>query len=156
MVSASRSLGVQAMQADARDLPFADASFDAVVAAWMLYHVSPINKALKEIARVLRPDGRLVAITNGKVHLEELWEAAGEEHEEPSFSVEYGIDHLRDFFLVVERREVVTYAYFRDRFAAGSYLRSVHRGDLADRLPDSNWPLRAELCGNLVFDAVKH
>ncbi len=70
MVSASTSLGVAAILADVRDLPFADGSFDAVVAAWMLYHVSPLEKGLAEVARVLKPEGRLVAITNGKAHLE--------------------------------------------------------------------------------------
>jgi ubiquinone/menaquinone biosynthesis C-methylase UbiE len=75
MVSTSRSLGVETILGDVRDLPFADESFDAIVAAWMLYHVSPLDQGLSELARVLRPGGRLVAITNGRDHLKELWSA---------------------------------------------------------------------------------
>lgn len=143
MVSVSRSLGVATILADVRDLPFADGSFDAVVAAWMLYHVSPLDQGLVELARVLRPSGRLVAITNGKAHLEELWSATGAEHVEPAFSVENGADHLRGYFAEVEQHDIATHAVFPDRTAAAAYLRSIDRSDLVNRLPDSDWPLRA-------------
>ena len=143
MVSASRSLGVETVLADVRDLPFADGSFDAVVAAWMLYHVSPLEQGLAEIARVLRPSGRLVAITNGRSHLEELWTAAGEEHDEPAFSIENGDYHLRAYFSKVERLDVATHAVFPDRDAAAAYLRSIDRSDLAKRLPRFDGPLHA-------------
>ena len=45
--------------ADVQDLPFPDASFDAVIANHMLFHVEDRPRALGEIVRVLRPDGRL-------------------------------------------------------------------------------------------------
>lgn len=143
MIAASCSLGVEAMLADVRDLPFADNSFDAVVAAWMLYHVHPLHQALAEIARVLRPDGRLVAITNGKDHLLELWRAVGADHDEPAFSVENGAQHLRDYFSGVGQSDIATHAVFADRTAAATYLLSIDQGDLVDRLPQSPWPLRA-------------
>ena len=143
MVSAGASLGVETILGDARDLPFADGSFDAVVAAWMLYHVCPLDQGLKELARVLRPGGRLVAITNGRAHLEELWKAAGAEHDEPAFSVENGAAFLRGYFANVEQHEIATQAIFPDRTVAPAYLHSVDRGDLVNRLTDSGWPLRA-------------
>ncbi len=142
MVSASSALGVVTIEGDIRDLPFPDASFDAVVAAWMLYHVSPLEQGLSELARVLRSGGRLVAITNGKAHLEELWTAVGAEHEEPPFSVENGANHLGRFFTSVEQRETATHALFSDRESAASYLGSIDRSDLAHLLPHSGWPLR--------------
>jgi len=43
-------------------LPFADASFDAVVAGFVVNHLPCPERALVEFARVLRPDGR-VAVT---------------------------------------------------------------------------------------------
>ena len=142
MVSSSRSLGITSILADVRDLPFNDGSFDAVMAAWMLYHVSPLDKGLAELARVLHQGGRLVAISNGKAHLEELWKAVGAEHDEPFFSVENGADHLHVHFAKVERRDVVTHAFFADRPAAAAYLRSIERNDLVSRLPRDDWPLR--------------
>lgn len=54
---------------DAQDLPFPDASFDVVVANHMLYHVPEPIRAAAEFARVLRPDGVLLAATNGPNHL---------------------------------------------------------------------------------------
>ena len=72
MVELAQSRGVDARLGDAQDLPFADASFDCVVAAWMLYHVPDVDRALGEFARVLRPGGRLVAVTNYLDHLSEL------------------------------------------------------------------------------------
>jgi ubiquinone/menaquinone biosynthesis C-methylase UbiE len=143
MVAASTSLGVETITADVRELPFADGSFDAVVAAWMLYHVSPLEKGLAEVARVLSPAGRLVAITNGKAHLEELWQAVAAEHDEPAFSIENGAEQLRVYFSTVERYDVGTHAIFPVRAAAAAYLRSIDRSELADRLPESSWPLRA-------------
>jgi ubiquinone/menaquinone biosynthesis C-methylase UbiE len=143
MVSASVSLGVEAIMADVRDLPFEDSSFDAVVAAWMLYHVRPLDKGLAELARVLRPQGRLIAITNGKAHLEELWDAVGAEHEEPAFSVENGAEQLRAYFSVVEQYDIGTQAVFADKNVASAYLESIERSDLVGRLPRADWPLRA-------------
>lgn len=59
---------------DAQAIPFPDASFDAVVANHMLYHVPDREKAYAEIRRVLRPRGRLRATTVGETHLRELFE----------------------------------------------------------------------------------
>lgn len=73
MCSQLRSIpGARVERCDATDLPFADASFDTVVAIHMLYHVDDPAAALKEFARVLRPGGRLAVAVNGRDHLEEL------------------------------------------------------------------------------------
>ena len=53
-------------------VPFSAESFDAVIANHMLYHVSDRQKAISEIARVLKPGGILYAATNGERHLLEL------------------------------------------------------------------------------------
>ncbi|MGH2484506.1 MAG: class I SAM-dependent methyltransferase [Ktedonobacterales bacterium] len=63
------------VQADAQDLPFADGAFDTVIANHMLYHVPDRPRALRVIARVRAPEGRLYAATNGPKHLVEIEEA---------------------------------------------------------------------------------
>jgi SAM-dependent methyltransferase len=45
--------------ADGQRLPFADASFDRIICTETLEHVADAQLALRELARVLRPDGRL-------------------------------------------------------------------------------------------------
>ena len=57
---------------DAQAIPFANASFDAVIANHMLYHVPDRALALAEIARVLKPGGVLYAATNGRNNMHEL------------------------------------------------------------------------------------
>ncbi len=49
-------------QASALKLPFEDNSFDIVFSHGVLHHIPDIKIAQKEISRVLRPDGKLVAM----------------------------------------------------------------------------------------------
>jgi SAM-dependent methyltransferase len=62
--------------ADVQELPFADASFDAVIANHMLFHVEDRPRALAEIARVLRPGGQFRATVIGLDHIREIRELA--------------------------------------------------------------------------------
>jgi SAM-dependent methyltransferase len=50
--------------ADGHELPLRDRGVDVVIAAWVLYHLPDKPRALSEMARVLRSDGRLVVATN--------------------------------------------------------------------------------------------
>jgi len=52
------------VQGDAATLPFADQTFDVVMANHMLYHIADIGATLREIKRVLKPEGILIASTN--------------------------------------------------------------------------------------------
>ena len=66
MVELTGRAASSAVVGDVQELPFADGIFDCAVAAWMLYHVPDLDRALRELARVLRPGGRLVAVTNSR------------------------------------------------------------------------------------------
>lgn len=55
-----RGAPVPFIGADAQNLPFADASFDAAVISFGLRNVQQPQRALGEMARVVRPGGRIV------------------------------------------------------------------------------------------------
>jgi ubiquinone/menaquinone biosynthesis C-methylase UbiE len=101
--------------ADAQELPFVEARFDVVIANHMLYHVPDRPKALGEIRRVLRSDGRFYASTIGQGHLHELgmlisrfatdwvsWAAA--EGKPDAFTLENGAEQIARYFSRVELR----------------------------------------------------
>jgi SAM-dependent methyltransferase len=64
---------VTGVEADAGSLPFEDASFDAVIAMHMLYHVPDQAKAVAEMHRVLKPGGLFAVTTNGAENLRDLY-----------------------------------------------------------------------------------
>lgn len=53
---------VEWVQADVTELPFADASFDAVTIGFGIRNVPDLDAGLVELARVLRPGGRLACL----------------------------------------------------------------------------------------------
>ncbi|MFK4152802.1 class I SAM-dependent methyltransferase [Streptomyces fungicidicus] len=63
-VRATGGKGVTALQGDACALPLRTRSVDCLMARHMLYHVSDVERALREARRVLRPDGTLVVVLN--------------------------------------------------------------------------------------------
>jgi SAM-dependent methyltransferase len=56
------------VRGDVQRLPFADATFDAVLASHVMEHLSRPDEALTEMARVLRPGGRLLLLTPNRFH----------------------------------------------------------------------------------------
>jgi SAM-dependent methyltransferase len=124
MVEAQRAKGIDARVGDVQALPFTDGEFDAAVAAWMLYHVPDLDSALAELARVLRPGGILVAVTNDVEHLQELWNLAQRASRigQFNFRSDNGEQKLRRHFAHVERRDAHGWVTMDDatvrRFAA--------------------------------------
>ena len=101
-------------QIDAQSIPYADETFDIVIANHMLYHVPDRPKALAEIKRVLKKGGHLIAATVGENHQKEIKNWLGRigkggkfsPFSEP-FTLENGAEQLAPFFanITVSRYE---------------------------------------------------
>lgn len=125
MVELARERGVDARVADVEHIPFGTESFDCVVAAWMLYHVPAVDRALGEMARVLKAGGRLVAVTNYRDHLIEARALIGVARPDGGdFPGEEAPELLRRHFQEVESRDASGAFRFPDRNALEPYLRS--------------------------------
>jgi SAM-dependent methyltransferase len=62
--AARRGGGVVPVRAPADGLPFADATFDTVVACLVFEHIDAVDESIAEVARVLAPGGRFVFFLN--------------------------------------------------------------------------------------------
>jgi ubiquinone/menaquinone biosynthesis C-methylase UbiE len=122
MVSLARDRGVDARLGDVQELEFADGEFECAVAAWMLYHVPDLDGAIAELARVLRPGGRLVAVTNSRYHLIELRELVGSGPSTLSFNRENGEELLSRHFSTVRRIDVDGQLTFATRSEVEEYV----------------------------------
>jgi SAM-dependent methyltransferase len=156
MVELTREHGVDARVGDVQSLPFDDGEFDVAVANFMLYHVSDIDRALAELARVLCPGGRLVAATNGIGQLAEMWELVGRDLSDRRklFMRETGAELLRRHFADVRVVELdgsldLTAYQMRDYVT-----HSVAHKDAAAAIPD--FPgTRAVSTSSAVFVATR-
>ena len=130
MVELAVERGVDARLGDVQRLDLPDATFDAVVAAWMLYHVPDLDGALRECARVLRPGGVLVAVTNAATDFAALWALVGRDTSERllTFRSENGEAWLRRRFGRVERRDLESDVTFADADAVRRYVGSSMAG----------------------------
>ncbi|HVZ27895.1 MAG TPA: class I SAM-dependent methyltransferase [Rhizomicrobium sp.] len=87
---ASPFASVESRRADAAALPFADDSFDAVIAMHMLYHLPDPAAGIAEITRVLKPGGFAAVTTNGSGNMRKLHQLAaafGGEPRDPSAAI---------------------------------------------------------------------
>ena len=62
-VAASRAAArIELLEGDALALPFADGAFDAAASAFVMRNVADLDLALREMARVVRPGGRIAVL----------------------------------------------------------------------------------------------
>jgi SAM-dependent methyltransferase len=153
-VEAARARGLEAVQADIADLPFADGAFDVVMCNWVLYHLPNVDRGLAEIARVLQPGGRFVGAYDLLDHLDEVWSAVGRRWPADAFNGENGGEVLARHFASVERRDTSGEVLWENREALQSYLDAYSEMLGPLEAPRGVYPLRARR-RNCVFVARK-
>lgn len=102
-------------QVDILAIPYPDDHFDLVIANHMLYHVPDVDRALSEVARVVKPNGRFLATTIGDRSQHELWDLYRDFEDRAkftyarnsTFTLENGEAQLRRYFSRVERRDYI-------------------------------------------------
>jgi ubiquinone/menaquinone biosynthesis C-methylase UbiE len=159
---AREALADRARYAVARveELPFADGSFDAVVANHVLFHVEDRGRAFSEIRRVLRPRGSFVSTTVGLDHLRELRELAPPQpgtqfaQTRARFMIETAEVELAPFF------EDVTLERYEDSLRVTEvepvveFVRS-RGGETPDRLAHVRSHVQAAIARDGVFEIFK-
>lgn len=131
--------GVDRINLDAQNLPLANNSVDVVLANHMLYHVPDKAATLREIRRVLRPSGILLAATNSSHSMAELRDlhnqAMRELNQAPladyrtvahGFSLENGMALLQPHFAHVEQHTLAGALVFPEAQAVLDYIHSAH------------------------------
>jgi ubiquinone/menaquinone biosynthesis C-methylase UbiE len=64
--TADRAQSIELIEGSAESLPLADHEFDTVVTTWTMCSIPNLPKALAEIRRVLKADGKLVFAEHGR------------------------------------------------------------------------------------------
>ena len=148
------------MVIDAQNIPWADAAFDIVIANHMLYHVPDLDRAIKEIARVLKPGGTLYATTLGAGNFKELFDLLhafepsfvfGQEALTDAFGLETGEAKLRGCFAEVEIRRYPDGLHVTQAQPLVDYVRSLQGiGNVTEIFEGE----KAELFGRYFEDII--
>ncbi len=118
-------------QIDTESIPYQDETFDAVIANHMLYHLPDRPRAIEEIKRVLKPNGRLFATTVGENHMQEMdeWRRRVNSTYAGSFAMpftlENGMAQLTPFFSDVQLSRYEDSLNVTEIEPIGAYLCSV-------------------------------
>jgi SAM-dependent methyltransferase len=170
MLASARARVVNALvRGDMQALPFATDAFDVVLAPHVLYHVPDRQAAACELRRVVRPDGRCIAVTNSAANHRELIDLVehvvgnGWRYRRPSetaFSMENGEAQLRAGFESVERVDAPTRTFLvTDADALADYVASVGDGYESQVREWTTWPdvvagCRAEAAAVIARDGA--
>lgn len=138
---ATHNASQRLLTGDAQHLPFADATFDVVMANHMLYHVPDIDMAIREMKRVLKPGGVLITATNSVQTMREflallnrgmlLLSTPGNIHRRPMqpdslrFSLENGVRLLAKHFYAVVRHDLPGELIFPQVEPVMAYMESL-------------------------------
>jgi ubiquinone/menaquinone biosynthesis C-methylase UbiE len=143
--------------ADSQHLPFADGVADVVLANHMLYHVPDRAAAIRELRRVLRTGGVLIASTTGEAHMAEIDErlrrlGVAAEHlgyaVAAPFTLENGAAQLACCFEQVEVHRYEDRLVVTEVEPLMAYVRSMLPGA---QLADSGWRrLEADFAGEIA------
>lgn len=151
---ASIDPSISRIQLDAQRLPMAETSVDVVLANHMLYHVPNLGECLRQIHRVLRADGRLIAATNSRNNMAELRHlimGIGRKYDKnltlsieqlnlvTGFNLENGHRLLQPYFSKVDRFELNSALVFPSAEPVLAYMSSMQEYYMSFIPIEANW-----------------
>ena len=139
---------------DFNNLPFADASFDVVIANHNLYYASDVSAVLQSIQRILTPGGRLICSTIGRDHLIELVTMLRKEEQDlpwgaerwaENFGLENGVDLLLPYFPHIDHYEYDNRLHVNAIEPVFNYLLKTMKGALSDWVQQNQATIKENL-----------
>lgn len=121
--------------ADAEKIPFKDEYFDSIIANHVLFYLNDLNLGLKEISRVLKPDGILYCSTYGKNHMKEITEIVQNFDSRINlsnhslydiFGLENGESILKEYFFNIQRMDYKDSLEITESKPLIDYIMSCH------------------------------
>ena len=121
--------------ADAEKIPFKDAYFDSIIANHVLFYLNDLNQGLKEISRVLKPNGVLYCSTYGSRHMKEITDIVQSFDSRINlsnhslydvFGLENGEDILKKYFTNVQRMDYQDSLEITESKPLIDYIMSCH------------------------------
>ena len=121
--------------ADAEKIPFKDEYFDSIIANHVLFYLNDLNLGLKEISRVLKPNGILYCSTYGKNHMKEITEIVQNFDSRINlsnhslydiFGLENGENILKEYFFSVQRMDYQDSLEITESKPLIDYIMSCH------------------------------
>lgn len=121
--------------ADAEKIPFKDAYFDSIIANHVLFYLNDLNQGLKEISRVLKPNGVLYCSTYGSNHMKEITDIVQSFDSRVNlsnhslydvFGLENGEDILKKYFTSVQRMDYQDSLEITESKPLIDYIMSCH------------------------------
>lgn len=121
--------------ADAEKIPFKDEYFDSIIANHVLFYLNDLNLGLKEISRVLKPDGILYCSTYGKNHMKEITEIVQNFDSSINlsnhslydiFGLENGESILKEYFFNIQRMDYKDSLEITESKPLIDYIMSCH------------------------------
>lgn len=144
--------GIEYRTIDIQEIPFADCSFDIVIANMMLYHVPDLSRALREVRRVLKEDGTFYCATYGEngmmAYIADLFSAYHvRKNINNSFTLQNGGEKLKTVFGNVQRLLYEDSLEVTDADDMVDYIRSLTGMTDLQQLPEDT--IRAVLEQNM-------
>ena len=121
--------------ADAEKIPFKDSYFDSIIANHVLFYLNDLNLGIKEISRVLKPNGILYCSTYGKNHMKEITEIVQNFDSRINlsnrslydiFGLENGEDILSKYFSNIQRMDYQDSLEITESKPLIDYIMSCH------------------------------